>query len=160
MRKLIAPLYQRCPKLNSIGTPSSVSSQALSLYRLGYEQACRYGLADCITQATTLDENKVPVDLRDLVYCTQIAQGDETTFQTMMQSFQNSSSIPKQQVWATALGCCRNSSHLLQFLDYLLTSSRSSVSSFYLEAATSALQQRHVALETSEHIIQHAKVLK
>lgn len=161
MRKFITPLYLRCPKLNSIGTPSRVSSQALSLYRLGYAQACRYGVADCITQAmNTLDEHKVPVDLRDLVYCTQIAQGDETTFHTMMQRFQNSSSEPKQKVWATALGCCRNSSHLQKFLDYLLKSSRSSLSSFYLDAATSALQQQHVALEVSEHIIQHAKVLK
>lgn len=161
MRKLILPLYQRCPTLHSIASPISFSSRALSLYRLGYEQACRYNLGDCISAAMALDEDKVPVDMRYIVYCTRIAQGDESTFQAMMQRFENSKSESEQQVWATALGCCRNSSHLQQFLDYLLqSSSRSSLSSFYLEAATSALQQRYVALETSEHILQRAELIK
>lgn len=159
MRKLIVPLYEHCPTLHSIGSPSSVSSQTLSLYRLGYEQACRYNLGDCISDAMALDEDRIPVDLRDIVYCTRVAQGDESTFRELMQRFQNSDSETEQQVWAAALGCCRNFGHLQQFLDYLLQSS-STLSSFYLDVVTSALQQEDVALETIKHIVQNAEVLK
>ncbi|KAH8418394.1 hypothetical protein KR222_008474, partial [Zaprionus bogoriensis] len=155
MRRLIAPLFKRCLQLEAIGE-CSVTSQALALYRLGYEQACRYGFEDCIDQVMALDEHRTPVDLRDIVYCTCIEHGDESSFQLMRQRFENSTNESQRQDWATGLGCCRNFTYLQQFLDYLLQSSKASLSSFYFTTAVSALRQKHVALEISQHILQHA----
>ncbi|XP_034476123.1 aminopeptidase N [Drosophila innubila] len=162
IRKLVASLYERCPSLESLQT-TTTSIQEITLCRLAYAEACRYGLENCTDQAMgfTLetDEEQVPVDFRDIVFCTNIEFGNEMQFELMMQRFQNKTFESRKSAWATGLGCSRNFTQLQQFLDYLLQSTEATTGNYYVEAVTSALHRKYVALETSEHILQHATIL-
>lgn len=160
MKKLVAPLYERCSRLETL-QKTTLSMQEIVLHRLGYAEACRYGLENCISQALgfNLDNDEGPVDFQDIVYCTNIEHGNEMQFHLMMQRFQNSTFESKQTAWASGLGCTRNFTQLQQFLDYLLQSTGATTSNYYVEAVTSAMRRKHVALETTNHILQHATIL-
>ncbi|KAL7738423.1 hypothetical protein ACLKA6_006736 [Drosophila palustris] len=162
MMKLVAPLYERCPSLGSLQTRTT-TIQEMALCRLAYAEACRHGLKNCIDQvlAFTLrnDEEQVPVNLRNTVYCTSIEFGNELQFQLMMQRFQNTTIESRKKAWATGLGCSPNFPQLQKFLDYLLQSTEAGTNDYYVDAVTSALRRKYVALEATEHILQHATII-
>ncbi|ALC41344.1 CG3502 [Drosophila busckii] len=159
MQQLLTPLLARCHKLNDAAL-SQLSSQQLELHRLAYAQACRYGLAACQEQTQLVSANdelmQLPVELRGVVYCSLIEQGNELQFEQLLQRFQQSSQVGQQRLWASALGCSRNHTQLLQFLDYLLQASKATTSSCYLQAVTSALRHQYAAVPATNHILQHA----
>ncbi|KAH8298427.1 hypothetical protein KR044_002485, partial [Drosophila immigrans] len=159
MQKLVAPLYQRCPSLSSM-TTATTSMQEVCLCRLAYAQACRYGLESCITEALRLiseyDVEKMPANYRDIVYCASIDLGDEQQFQLMRQRFHNSTNEAILDDLATGLGCSRNFTRLQPLLDFLLTDAAPTISTYYMQVVSSAMRRKHVALETTNHILQHA----
>lgn len=163
MKKLVTPLFQRCPSLESL-QKRNTKVQETFLCRLAYTAACRYGLEKCIEQAlrfsSVKDSERVAVDYRDIIYCTNIEFGNEMQFELMMQRFQNTTIESRKSALATGLGCSRNFTQLQQFLDYLLLSTETTTGYYYVEAVTSALHRKYVALETTEHILQHATILK
>ncbi|XP_060657359.1 glutamyl aminopeptidase [Drosophila nasuta] len=158
MQKLIAPLYERCPTLSSINK-ATTSMQEVALCRLAYAQACRYGVENCISEALKLTIEEVPANYRDIVYSASIEYGDEQQFQIMRQRFQNSTIEPILDMWARGLGCTRNFTLLEPLLDYLLKEADKTTTPYYIQVVSSALSRKHVALETTNHIFQHAGIL-
>ncbi|XP_001995248.2 aminopeptidase N [Drosophila grimshawi] len=163
MQKLVSPLYARCPKVNSVAARTK-SSPLIALYRLAYSQACRYQLDDCIDQALSLGQfteqiEEVPINFRDIMSCASIEHGIQEQFQSMLQRFKNSTIESRKTAWAKELGCSRNFSQLQEFLDYLLQSTDKTTKTYYIVVVNSALQRQNVALQTADHVLQHAKIL-
>ncbi|EDW60256.1 aminopeptidase Ey [Drosophila virilis] len=163
MRKLVAPLYGRCPQINSVELRTK-SSPSIAVYRLAYNQACRYGVDDCVRQAVRYTQGteygtEVPVNYRDIMYCTSIGQGNDMLFHFVRERFQNLTADAIKEAWATELGCSPDFSQLQSFLDYLLQATDKTTYSYYIQAVTSALRRQHVAPETADHILKHATIL-
>ncbi|KAH8355088.1 hypothetical protein KR093_005376 [Drosophila rubida] len=160
MQQLVAPLYKSCPALGATRTTSSTKMQEVSLCRLAYAQACRYGVENCISEALRLDRESVDANYRDIVYCASIERGDEQQFRLVRQAFQNATNEAVLESLATGLGCSRNFTLLQPFLDYLLRETDMTRNNCYMQVVASALQRKQVAQQTANHILQHAATLK
>lgn len=164
MKKLMTALFRRTPQLKS--AQLGVKSGSLTaLYRLAYKEACRYNVADCISQVERLSKDngngsQVPADYRAIADCTSIELGNTALFQSILKRFRDTDSDAKKSAWATALGCSRDFGQLQPFLDHLIESTDKLTYSYYMQAVTTALERKHLATQIADHIMQHAKAIK
>ncbi|XP_064596449.1 aminopeptidase N-like [Liolophura sinensis] len=91
-------------------------------------QACHYGIPECVTKAKKLfsawmkDDtvNPVPMNYRDVVYCTAIAHGDLQEWDFAVQMYQKSNESDEQERIISALGCTTQPWIILKYLSWSL----------------------------------------
>ncbi|XP_053377176.1 aminopeptidase N-like isoform X1 [Mercenaria mercenaria] len=95
------------------------------------EMACSYGLKDCIQHAKQLfgkwmdspDDNPIDPDLRPAVYCTAIAEGDETEWTFAFEKFKAATVATEKVTLSRALACTRSTWLLSRYLELSVTPS-------------------------------------
>ncbi|KAG4070580.1 hypothetical protein HA402_011967 [Bradysia odoriphaga] len=93
--------------------------------------ACKFGHQGCITAAVS-EFNKlveqplsysVPPNVRPVVYCTAITEGNETTWNFLWERFLTENVAAEQVVILTALGCTKDEELLKGYLNRIITDS-------------------------------------
>lgn len=64
--------------------------------------------------------HRVPVNVRSVVYCTAIAQGNQTVWDLFWNRFRNANVAAEQVLILNALGCTKNNVTLIGYLDRIL----------------------------------------
>lgn len=90
--------------------------------------ACRYKHEDCVKNAMA-EFNKaksdssylVPVDIRPVVYCTGVRNGNLSDFDWLWQKFSRQNVATEQVLVLNALGCTRDEAAVKQYLDAIFT---------------------------------------
>ncbi|KAJ6645268.1 Membrane alanyl aminopeptidase, partial [Pseudolycoriella hygida] len=93
--------------------------------------ACKFGHSGCIESAiaefTRLVEQpqtyRVPVDIRPVVYCTAITEGNSSTWNFMWNRFLTENVAAEQVVILTALGCTKDPAILKDYLAKIISNS-------------------------------------
>lgn len=87
--------------------------------------ACNFNLDLCLNSASALFRtwkdstasiNRIPPDLRSVVYCSAVSNGEETEWAFLLDQFLKSNVASEQVLILSALGCTRNASLLRGYL--------------------------------------------
>ncbi|XP_030386994.1 aminopeptidase N [Scaptodrosophila lebanonensis] len=164
MQKLLTPLYQRLRRSTAM-LCSPRQPEQIEFERLVYRLACRYNVSDCVPwilgyyTGAPIDALAVPVDLRDIVYCTAIEHGSEIDFQLILSHFKNST-IPSQKIaFGKALGCTRSFQHLQKVLDSVLNSSEVKIREHFPTIVEAASRNPHIAREARTYFLNSAEIV-
>ncbi|PNF37826.1 Aminopeptidase N [Cryptotermes secundus] len=91
--------------------------------------ACRLGLQECIDTAVSMfkqyqenTENKIPANLRRLVFCTALEHEGEEEWNFLWERYQESIITTEQVTILSALGCTKNEELLKQYLEKSINS--------------------------------------
>ncbi|XP_069758954.1 thyrotropin-releasing hormone-degrading ectoenzyme-like [Narcine bancroftii] len=129
--KQVAPIY------NLLGWPedalnSSVvqaSYQTKELQREVLSLACKFGIVLCHEKAKLLlsewmetDQNRIPPNLRDFVYCTGISLMDDNVWEFLWNKYQSSTVILERKILLKSLACSKNTFLLNRLLNLSLSS--------------------------------------
>lgn len=128
MQQLLTPIYKETHGLDDVSEDQLDAIKHKSLIAVW---ACRFDVGDCVKQSKNLfgewmavekpDEvNSVPLDLRSVVYCTAIRNGDETQWDFLWQRYLNSNVGTEKVLILGALACTREIWILNNFLKYSL----------------------------------------
>uniref|UniRef100_UPI00398EB968 thyrotropin-releasing hormone-degrading ectoenzyme-like n=1 Tax=Pristiophorus japonicus TaxID=55135 RepID=UPI00398EB968 len=130
-------LQQVTPTYNLLGWPedaanSSVvqaSYQTEELRRKVIILACKFGIGLCHEKATSLlsewmaaDLNRIPPNVRDIVYCTGIALMDDNVWEFIWSKYQSSTAVSEKKILLEALACSKNTFLLNRLLNLSLNS--------------------------------------
>uniref|UniRef100_A0AAY4BLL3 ERAP1-like C-terminal domain-containing protein n=1 Tax=Denticeps clupeoides TaxID=299321 RepID=A0AAY4BLL3_9TELE len=130
-------LKQVAPKYHKVGWPASSSDdsyiqaayQAEELQREVIMLACSFGNKHCHRQAVSLisewissNKNRIPPNVRDIVYCTGVSLMDEDVWEFIWMKFHSSTAISEKKVLLEALTCSDNSFLLNRLLNLSLSS--------------------------------------
>ncbi|KAJ8261753.1 hypothetical protein GJAV_G00158020 [Gymnothorax javanicus] len=127
----VAPMYHR------LGWPSSPSNssvmqavyQAEEMQREVIMLACSFGNKQCHRQAVSIisdwissNKNRIPPNVRDIVYCTGVSLMDEDVWEFIWMKFHSTSAISEKKVLLEALTCSDNTFLLNRLLNLSLSS--------------------------------------
>ncbi|XP_077090151.1 thyrotropin-releasing hormone-degrading ectoenzyme-like [Siphateles boraxobius] len=130
-------LRQVEPKYHKLGWPSTspdgsfmqAAYQAEELQREVIMLACSFGSKHCHRQAVSLisdwissNKNRIPPNVRDIVYCTGVSLMDEDVWEFIWMKFHSSTAISEKKVLLEALTCSGNVFLLNRLLNLSLTS--------------------------------------
>ncbi|XP_016346696.1 thyrotropin-releasing hormone-degrading ectoenzyme-like, partial [Sinocyclocheilus anshuiensis] len=116
-------LRQVEPKYHKLGWPAAspdgsfmqVAYQAEELQREVMMLACSFGNKHCHRQAVSLisdwissNNNRIPPNVRDIVYCTGVSLMDEDVWEFIWMEFHSSTAISEKKVLLEALTCSDN----------------------------------------------------
>ncbi|XP_016370984.1 thyrotropin-releasing hormone-degrading ectoenzyme-like [Sinocyclocheilus rhinocerous] len=116
-------LRQVEPKYHKLGWPAAspdssfmqVAYQAEELQREVMMLACSFGNKHCHRQAVSLisdwissNKNRIPPNVRDIVYCTGVSLMDEDVWEFIWMKFHSSTAISEKKVLLEALTCSDN----------------------------------------------------
>ncbi|KAJ8269292.1 hypothetical protein COCON_G00118990 [Conger conger] len=127
----VAPMYHR------MGWPSSSSNSSIMQAAYQTEEmqrevimlACSFGNKHCHRQAVALisdwissNKNRIPPNVRDIVYCTGVSLMDEDVWEFIWMKFHSTSAISEKKVLLEALTCSDNAFLLNRILNLSLSS--------------------------------------
>uniref|UniRef100_A0A8C1PHQ6 Aminopeptidase n=1 Tax=Cyprinus carpio TaxID=7962 RepID=A0A8C1PHQ6_CYPCA len=130
-------LRQVEPKYLKLGWPATspdgsfmqVAYQTEELQREVMMLACSFGNKHCHRQAVSLisdwissNKNRIPPNVRDIVYCTGVSLMDEDVWEFIWMKFHSSTAISEKKVLLEALTCSDNIFLLNRLLNLSLTS--------------------------------------
>ncbi|XP_073693903.1 thyrotropin-releasing hormone-degrading ectoenzyme-like [Garra rufa] len=130
-------LRQVEPKYHKLGWPATspdgsfmqAAYQAEELQREVIMLACSFGNKHCHRQAVSLisdwissNKNRIPPNVRDIVYCTGVSLMDEDVWEFIWMKFHSSTAISEKKVLLEALTCSDNIFLLNRLLNLSLTS--------------------------------------
>uniref|UniRef100_A0A673FFY7 Thyrotropin-releasing hormone-degrading ectoenzyme-like n=1 Tax=Sinocyclocheilus rhinocerous TaxID=307959 RepID=A0A673FFY7_9TELE len=130
-------LRQVEPKYHKLGWPATspegsfmqAAYQTEELQREVIMLACSFGNKHCHRQAVSLisdwissNKNRIPPNVRDIVYCTGVSLMDEDVWEFIWMKFHSSTAISEKKVLLEALTCSDNIFLLNRLLNLSLTS--------------------------------------
>ncbi|XP_051544822.1 thyrotropin-releasing hormone-degrading ectoenzyme-like [Myxocyprinus asiaticus] len=130
-------LKQVAPKYHKMGWPSTSSDSSFVLVAYQTEElqrelimlACSFGNKHCHRQAVSLisdwissNKNRIPPNMRDIVYCTGVSLMDEDVWEFIWMKFHSSTVVSEKKVLLEALTCSDNIFLLNRLLNLSLTS--------------------------------------
>ncbi|XP_016349241.1 thyrotropin-releasing hormone-degrading ectoenzyme [Sinocyclocheilus anshuiensis] len=130
-------LRQVEPKYHKLGWPATSTEgsfvqaayQTEELQREVMMLACSFGNKHCHRQAVSLisdwissNKNRIPPNVRDIVYCTGVSLMDEDVWEFIWMKFHSSTAISEKKVLLEALTCSDNIFLLNRLLNLSLTS--------------------------------------
>ncbi|KAL2088228.1 hypothetical protein ACEWY4_017056 [Coilia grayii] len=116
--KQVAPKYHKLgwPTTSPDGSFMQATYQAEELQREVIMLACSFGNKHCHRQAVSLisdwissNKNRIPPNVRDIVYCTGVSLMDEDVWEFIWMKFHSSTAISEKKVLLEALTCSDNS---------------------------------------------------
>ncbi|XP_038058558.1 uncharacterized protein LOC119729837 [Patiria miniata] len=128
MLKQIKPLYDDLGWNDNITAPdNSHLTQYNRINALG--TACRYGLKDCVMEASRLYKvymdnpsvNPITPNLKSVVYCNGIRYGGQDEWEFGWGRYGNTSDSSEKTKWLSALACSTEPWILSRFLEYSTT---------------------------------------
>ncbi|XP_051974431.1 thyrotropin-releasing hormone-degrading ectoenzyme-like [Xyrauchen texanus] len=129
--KQVAPKYHKMgwPSTSSDGSFMQVAYQTEELQRELIMLACSCGNKHCHHQAVSLisdwissNKNRIPPNVRDIVYCTGVSLMDEDVWEFIWMKFHSSTVVSEKKVLLEALTCSDNIFLLNRLLNLSLTS--------------------------------------
>ncbi|XP_071956915.1 aminopeptidase N-like [Antedon mediterranea] len=124
MRRQITPLYEH------VGWDNTGDHLTRLTRSIAVSGACHYENTDCINTAIrmfqnwmrTPGENRIASDLRDIVYCTAVKNGDQTEWYFVLEQYQSSQIASEQYNLRYALSCSKDPWALSTFLHFTMGS--------------------------------------
>uniref|UniRef100_A0AAR2LVX5 Aminopeptidase n=1 Tax=Pygocentrus nattereri TaxID=42514 RepID=A0AAR2LVX5_PYGNA len=129
--KQVAPKYHKLgwPSTSADGSFLQAAYQTEELQREVIMLACSFGNKHCHRQAVSLisewissNKNRIPPNVRDIVYCTGVSLMDEDVWEFIWMKFHSSTAISEKKVLLEALTCSDNSFLLNRLLNLSLSS--------------------------------------
>ncbi|XP_022527297.2 thyrotropin-releasing hormone-degrading ectoenzyme [Astyanax mexicanus] len=129
--KQVAPKYHKLgwPSTSADGSFLQAAYQTEELQREVIMLACSFGNKHCHRQAVTLisewisnNKNRIPPNVRDIVYCTGVSLMDEDVWEFIWMKFHSSTAISEKKVLLEALTCSDSSVLLNKLLNLSLSS--------------------------------------
>ncbi|XP_051547221.1 thyrotropin-releasing hormone-degrading ectoenzyme-like [Myxocyprinus asiaticus] len=129
--KQVAPKYHKMgwPSTSSDGSFMQAAYQTEELQREVIMLACSFGNKHCHRQAVSLisdwissNKNRIPPNMRDIVYCTGVSLMDEDVWEFIWMKFHSSTAVSEKKVLLEALTCSDNIFLLNRLLNLSLTS--------------------------------------
>ncbi|KAL4660238.1 thyrotropin-releasing hormone-degrading ectoenzyme [Arapaima gigas] len=127
----VASMYHRLgwPVSSSNGSIMQAAYQTEELQREVIMLACSFGNKHCHRQAVTLisdwissNKNRIPPNVRDIVYCTGVSLMDEDVWEFIWMKFHSTSAVSEKKVLLEALTCSDDTYLLNRLLNLSLTS--------------------------------------
>ncbi|KAH0501957.1 Thyrotropin-releasing hormone-degrading ectoenzyme [Microtus ochrogaster] len=128
--KQVATTYIKLgwPKNNFNGSLVQASYQHEELRREVIMLACSFGNKHCHQQASTLisdwissNRNRIPLNVRDIVYCTGVSLLDEDVWEFIWMKFHSTTAVSEKKILLEAL-TCSDDRNLLNLLNLSLNS--------------------------------------
>lgn len=129
---------------DTLGFEETETDTALDIYARSsiLAWACKYGKSDCITKAKlyfdkNLKANPVPVNIRSVVYCTAMREGDAQDFDKLYYKYKTETVATEETLILTSLGCVKDSKlvsryfHMIMSPEVRLQDKSSALSSLY-----------------------------
>ncbi|MCJ8743210.1 hypothetical protein PDJAM_G00091010 [Pangasius djambal] len=117
------------PSVNADGSFLQATYQTEELQRAVIMLACSFGNKHCHRQAVSLvsewissNKNRIPPNVRDIVYCTGVSLMDEDVWEFIWMKFHSSMAISEKKVLLEALTCSDNTYLLNRLLNLSLSS--------------------------------------
>ncbi|KAK6488310.1 thyrotropin-releasing hormone-degrading ectoenzyme-like [Huso huso] len=129
--KQVASMYHKLgwPTSAVNGSVAQATYQTEELRREVIMLACSFGSKHCHQQAITLisewissNKNRIPPNVRDIVYCTGVSLMDEDVWEFIWMKFHSSTAISEKKVLLEALTCSDNTFLLNRLLNLSLSS--------------------------------------
>ncbi|KAF7694107.1 thyrotropin-releasing hormone-degrading ectoenzyme-like isoform X2 [Silurus meridionalis] len=127
----VEPKYHKLgwPSVNADGSFLQATYQTEELQRAVIMLACSFGNKHCHRQAVSLvsewissNKNRIPPNVRDIVYCTGVSLMDEDVWEFIWMKFHSSMAISEKKVLLEALTCSDNTYLLNRLLNLSLSS--------------------------------------
>ncbi|XP_058480543.1 thyrotropin-releasing hormone-degrading ectoenzyme-like isoform X2 [Solea solea] len=132
LKQVAARYHQMGWPTNGLGSEGSVlqaSYQTEELQRELIMLACSFGNKQCHRQAVAYisdwissNKNRIPPNIRDIVYCTGVSLMDEDVWEFIWMKFHSSSAVSEKKILLEALTCSDNTFLLNRLLNLSLTS--------------------------------------
>ncbi|XP_052859646.1 aminopeptidase N [Anopheles cruzii] len=132
---ILEPSYERLNVFGNLSALESVRLDALKHLTLIASWACRFDVGDCVERSVHLfadwmmaaslspeKANPVPVNLRPVVYCNAISNGNETQWNFLWKQYLHSNVGSEKVMIISALGCTRDVRLVERFLHWSLNS--------------------------------------
>ncbi|XP_023082328.1 thyrotropin-releasing hormone-degrading ectoenzyme [Piliocolobus tephrosceles] len=129
--KQVATTYIKLgwPKNNFNGSLVQASYQHEELRREVIMLACSFGNKHCHQQASTLisdwissNRNRIPLNVRDIVYCTGVSLLDEDVWEFIWMKFHSTTAVSEKKILLEALTCSDDRNLLNRLLNLSLNS--------------------------------------
>uniref|UniRef100_F6VJ15 Aminopeptidase n=1 Tax=Equus caballus TaxID=9796 RepID=F6VJ15_HORSE len=129
--KQVATTYIKLgwPKNNFNGSLVQASYQHEELRREVIMLACSFGNKHCHQQASTLisdwissNRNRIPLNVRDIVYCTGVSLLDEDVWEFIWMKFHSTTAVSEKKILLEALTCSDDRNLLSRLLNLSLNS--------------------------------------
>ncbi|XP_057180621.1 thyrotropin-releasing hormone-degrading ectoenzyme-like isoform X2 [Triplophysa rosa] len=129
--KQVAPKYHKMgwPTTSSDGSFAQAAYQSQELQREVIMLACSFGNKHCHRQAVSLisdwissNKNRIPPNVRDIVYCTGVSLMDEDVWEFIWMKFHSSTAVSEKKILLEALTCSDNIYLLNRLLNLSLSS--------------------------------------
>ncbi|XP_048829081.1 thyrotropin-releasing hormone-degrading ectoenzyme-like [Brienomyrus brachyistius] len=129
--KQVASMYHRLgwPNSSSNSSVMQAAYQTEQLQREVLMLACSFGNKHCHRQAIALisdwissNKNRIPPNVRDIVYCTGVSLMDEDVWEFIWMKFHSTLAVSEKKVLLEALTCSDNAYLLNRLLNLSLTS--------------------------------------
>ncbi|XP_038935612.1 thyrotropin-releasing hormone-degrading ectoenzyme isoform X1 [Rattus norvegicus] len=129
--KQVATTYSKLgwPKNNFNGSVVQASYQHEELRREVIMLACSFGNKHCHQQASTLisdwissNRNRIPLNVRDIVYCTGVSLLDEDVWEFIWMKFHSTTAVSEKKILLEALTCSDDRNLLSRLLNLSLNS--------------------------------------
>ncbi|XP_058424828.1 thyrotropin-releasing hormone-degrading ectoenzyme [Diceros bicornis minor] len=129
--KQVATTYMKLgwPKNNFNGSLVETSYQHEELRREVIMLACSFGNKHCHQQASTLisdwissNRNRIPLNVRDIVYCTGVSLLDEDVWEFIWMKFHSTTAVSEKKILLEALTCSDDRNLLNRLLNLSLNS--------------------------------------
>ncbi|KAM7359496.1 uncharacterized protein ACRADG_013108 [Cochliomyia hominivorax] len=87
---------------------------------------CKFGHAECISKAKSyfnkdLKANPVPVNIRSVVYCSSMREGNEQDFNKLYNKFKTETVATEETLLLTSLGCVKDSKLVERFFNMIMS---------------------------------------
>ncbi|XP_061617702.1 thyrotropin-releasing hormone-degrading ectoenzyme-like isoform X3 [Phyllopteryx taeniolatus] len=132
-------LKQVASRYHQMGWPSNAANGDGSVLRASYQTeelqrelimlACSFGNKQCHRQAVgyisdwiSSNKNRIPPNIRDVIYCTGVSLMDEDVWEFIWMKFHSSNAISEKKILLEALTCSDNTFLLNRLLNLSLTS--------------------------------------
>ncbi|KAA0721118.1 Thyrotropin-releasing hormone-degrading ectoenzyme [Triplophysa tibetana] len=129
--KQVSPKYHRMgwPTTFSDGSFMQAAYQSQELQREVIMLACSFGNKHCHRQAVSLisdwissNKNRIPPNVRDIVYCTGVSLMDEDVWEFIWMKFHSTTAVSEKKILLEALTCSDNIYLLNRLLNLSLSS--------------------------------------
>uniref|UniRef100_A0ABK0LQ58 Thyrotropin-releasing hormone degrading enzyme n=1 Tax=Rattus norvegicus TaxID=10116 RepID=A0ABK0LQ58_RAT len=131
--KQVATTYSKLgwPKNNFNGSVVQASYQHEELRREVIMLACSFGNKHCHQQASTLisdwissNRNRIPLNVRDIVYCTGVSLLDEDVWEFIWMKFHSTTAVSEKKILLEALTCSDDRNLLSRYGEALFMNSK------------------------------------
>lgn len=135
MKRILTPIYQAVGELKPGAEPNNKNENdtgrldAVKRRVLILGWSCRFNVGNCITGAKEYFEmwqksenpdriNPIPVNLRSVIYCTVIREGNENEWNFLWERYKQSNVASEKQTILSALGCSREIWIIQRYLEW------------------------------------------